>query len=153
MRNFDLTPLFHTTIGFDRLSHMIDGFSHVDERTPSYPPYDIEKVSEDTYRITMAVAGFGEKDIELTQHENSLVVKGKAPKTVANNAASKFLHQGIAKRGFERTFQLADYIRVVTAKLDNGLLSIELEREVPEEMKPRRIEIQSNKSINHKNAA
>ena len=153
MRNLDLTPLFHTTVGFDRLNRMIDGFNHIDERELSYPPYDIEKIDEDSYRITMAVAGFAEGDIELTQHENSLIVKGTTPRAKAKNDSGKLLHQGIAKRGFKRSFQLADYIRALTAKMENGLLEIQLIREVPEGLRPRRIEIQNSTVIDHKNAA
>lgn len=154
MRNLDLSPLFHTTVGFDRLNRMFDSYNRVEDRAPSYPPYDIEKIGEDAYRISMAVAGFGEANIELTQHENALSIKGKAPKTQEpKEAGTKVLHQGIARRGFERTFELADYIRVAEAKLENGLLYVDLVREVPEEMKPRRIEIQSGDVLEHKNAA
>jgi len=154
VRNLDLTPLFHSTVGFDRLNRMLNTANRVEDRAPSYPPYDIEKIGDDAYRISMAVAGFAEADIELTQHENALSIKGKAPAASAENAeASKLLHQGIARRGFERTFELADYIRVAGAKLENGLLFVELVREVPEEMKPRRIEIQSGPVLEHKNAA
>jgi len=154
MRNLDLTPLFHSTVGFDRLNRMLASNARLDERAPAYPPYDIEKVGENDYRISMAVAGFSEADIELTQHENTLSIKGKAAKAdEAEGARAKFLHQGIARRGFERTFDLADYIRVAGASLENGLLLVDLVREVPEEMKPRRIEIQSGSVLEHKNAA
>jgi len=156
MRNLDLTPLFHSTVGFDRLNRMLASNARLDERAPAYPPYDIEKVGENDYRISMAVAGFSEADIELTQHENTLSIKGKAPKADQAEAAaakSKILHQGIARRGFERTFDLADYIRVAGANLENGLLLVDLVREVPEEMKPRRIEIRNGSVLEHKNAA
>ncbi len=151
MRTFDLSPLFHTSVGFDRLNRMLDSVGRVDERAPSYPPYDIEKVSDDAYRITMAVAGFSEGDIELSQHENALSITAKAPKAEAEGA--KMLHQGIARRGFQRRFDLADYIRVDGARLENGLLFVDLVREVPEELKPRRIEIQSGNVLEHKDAA
>jgi len=154
MRNLDLTPLFHSTVGFDRLNRMLNTVNRVEDRTPNYPPYDIEKVGDDAYRISMAVAGFAENDIELTQHENALSIKGHAPKPEqAKTAETKLLHQGIARRGFERTFELADYIRVSGATMENGLLYVDLVREVPEEMKPRRIEIQSGSVLEHKNAA
>ncbi len=154
MRNLDLTPLFHSTVGFDRLNRMLNTVNRVEDRTPNYPPYDIEKIGGDAYRISMAVAGFAESDIELTQHENALSIKGLAPKTEpAKPEQTKLLHQGIARRGFERTFELADYIRVTGATMENGLLYVDLVREVPEEMKPRRIEIQSGTVLEHKNAA
>jgi molecular chaperone IbpA len=150
MRNLDLTPLFHSTVGFDRLNRMLNAVSRVDDRAPSYPPYDIEKIGDDAYRISMAVAGFAEGDIELTQHDNTLSIKGATPKPEADKADAKLLHRGIARRGFERTFELADYIRVTGATLENGLLHVELVREVPEEMKPRRIEIQRGDVLEHK---
>jgi molecular chaperone IbpA len=156
MRNLDLTPLFHSTVGFDRLNRMLASNARLEERAPGYPPYDIEKIGENDYRISMAVAGFSEADIELTQHENKLSIKGKAPRAPESDEAaakSKILHQGIARRGFEHTFDLADYIRVAGANLENGLLLVELVREVPEEMKPRRIEIQSGSVLEHKTAA
>jgi len=150
MRNFDLSPLFHTTVGFDRLNRMLDTANRVDDRTQNYPPYNIEKVSEDAYRVIMAVAGFGENDIELTQHENALTITGKSPE--AEKDTAKVLHQGIARRGFQRRFELADYIRVNGATMENGMLYVDLVRETPEEMKPRRIEIQSGSVLEHKAA-
>ena len=150
MRNFDLSPLFHTTVGFDRLNRMLDTATRVDDRTQNYPPYNIEKVSDDAYRIIMAVAGFGENDIELTQHENALTITGKSPEAEKDEA--KVLHQGIARRGFQRRFELADYIRVSGANMENGMLYVDLVRETPEEMKPRRIEIQSGSVLEHKAA-
>ena len=151
MRNFDLSPLFHTTVGFDRLNRMLDTANRVDERTQNYPPYNIEKVSDDAYRIVMAVAGFGEDDIELTQHENALTITGKSQE--ADKSDAKVLHQGIARRGFQRRFDLAEYIRVTGAHMENGMLAVDLTREVPEKMKPRRIEIQSGNVLEHKTAA
>ena len=150
MRNFDLSPLFHSTVGFDRLNRMLDTANRVDDRTQNYPPYNIEKVSEDAYRVIMAVAGFGENDIELTQHENALTITGKSPE--AEKDTAKVLHQGIARRGFQRRFELADYIRVNGATMENGMLYVDLVRETPEEMKPRRIEIQSGSVLEHKAA-
>ncbi len=140
MRTFDLSPLFHSTIGFDHLNRLLDTASRTDETAPSYPPYNIEKLDEDTYRITMAVAGFAESDIEITARDHSLVVTGKAHK---DDPAVKYLHRGIAGRSFERRFDLADFIRVQGASLVNGLLHVELAREVPEAMKPRTIAIET----------
>jgi molecular chaperone IbpA len=150
MRSFDLSPLFHTSVGFDRLNRMLDTANRGDERSQNYPPYNIEKLNDNAYRIIMAVAGFGEDDIELTQHENALTITGKAQE--GEKDAAKFLHQGIARRGFQRRFELADYIRVSSANMENGMLAVDLTREVPEEMKPRRIEIQSGSVLEHKAA-
>jgi molecular chaperone IbpA len=142
MRNFDLTPLMRATVGFDRLANLLDTATRLDESALGYPPYNIEKTGEDSYRITMAVAGFGEEDLEITVQENSLVIKaGKAKPE--DDKTVKYLHRGIATRGFERRFDLADFIKVTGARLDNGMLSIELEREVPEAMKPRTIAIET----------
>jgi len=142
MRNYDLTPLLRATVGFDRMFNMLDTATRLDESAPSYPPYNIEKAGEDSYRIVMAVAGFGEADIEVTAKENSLVVTGKKDKA-PEGSAERYLHRGIATRAFERRFDLADHIRVTAARLDNGLLHIELLRELPEAMKPRNIAIET----------
>jgi molecular chaperone IbpA len=137
--SFDLSPLFRSTVGFDRVSRLLeDAFSDVAQ--PAYPPYNIEKVGEDAYRIVMAVAGFTPEELTLTAKENTLVVEGKQAEK--QNTVT-YLHRGIAARAFERRFDLADYIQVVGAKLENGLLVIELKREVPEALKPRTIAIQS----------
>ena len=138
MTSFDLSPLFRSTIGFDRLSRALDTAYQHDARVQGYPPYNIEKVDETGYRITMAVAGFGEDDLEVTQSENTLIVRGKVEK---DEDGGRVLHRGIAARSFERRFQLADYIEVRDANLVNGLLHISLVREVPEAMKPRTIAI------------
>ncbi len=155
MRNYDLTPLLRATVGFDRILNLLETATRLDEGAPSYPPYNIEKTGEDTYRIGMAVAGFSEADIEVTAKENSLVVTGKqdqapetrAPETQAPEtqapAAERYLHRGIATRAFERRFDLADHIRVTGARLENGMLHIELVRELPEAMKPRSIAIET----------
>ena len=137
---FDLTPLFRSTIGFEHLNHMLETAARLDEAALAYPPYNIEKLGEDQYRITMAVAGFAESDIEITAQDHTLVVAGKARK---EEPAAQYLHRGIAGRSFERRFELADYIRVAGAALVNGLLHIELVREIPESMKPRTIKIES----------
>ena len=134
MDRFDSSPLFRSTIGFDRLVRLVDR----DDTVPSYPPYNIEKTGEDSYRVTLAVAGFSPEEIDVAVHENSLLVTGKAKKEEEN---VRYLHRGIARRAFERRFSLADHIKIVGAKLLNGMLHIDLAREVPEEMKPRKIAI------------
>lgn len=140
MRTYDLSPLFRSTVGFDRLSRLLESAMTGDDAAASYPPYNIEKTGEDTYRITMAVAGFGPEDLEITAQQNSLVVTGKAKK---EQETGQFLYRGIAGRAFERRFQLADFIKVGKADLVNGLLHIDLVREVPETMKPRTIKIEA----------
>ena len=140
MRTIDFSPLFRSTVGFDRLQDMLDSASRLDEASASYPPYNIEALSENAYKITMAIAGFGEKDIDIVVKENTLTVSGKTQK---DDAPKTYLHHGIAGRTFERRFQLADHIEVKDANLVNGLLDIHLERVVPEELKPRRIEIRT----------
>ncbi|MEM7546280.1 MAG: Hsp20 family protein [Pseudomonadota bacterium] len=149
MRNFDLTPLYRSTVGFDRFANMLDQVLTSEVSQPSYPPYNIEKTGEDTYRITLAVAGFSMGDLDLEAREGVLIVKGgKAPE--AGDDAPVFLHRGIAERSFERRFQLADHVRVAGADLENGLLHIDLVRELPEMLKPRRIEINGPKAIEGK---
>lgn len=143
MRTFDLSPLFRSTVGFDHLSRMLDAAQRLDDTAFSYPPYNIEKLSEDDYRITMAVAGFAEADLDITVQDNTLVISGKAQR---EDDQAKYLHRGIAGRSFERRFQLADFIRVEGASLVNGLLHVALKREVPERMKPRSIKIEAGKA-------
>jgi molecular chaperone IbpA len=138
MTSFDFSPLFRSTIGFDRLGRMLDQ-ALVDEGS-SYPPYNIEKTGDDAYRITMAVAGFGEDEISIVTQENTLHVSGKAK---ATDEQTEFLYRGIAGRAFERRFQLADHIKVVGAQLVNGLLHVELVREVPEAKRPRTIKVET----------
>jgi molecular chaperone IbpA len=137
MRTYDFSPLFRSSVGFDRLAQLMDSAR---DDVPSYPPYNIERTGEDQYRITMAVAGFAENDIEITAQENALSVVGKQPK---DEAPKSLLYRGIAGRPFQRRFELAEYIRVTGASLENGLLHIELVREVPEAVKPRSIKIGS----------
>jgi molecular chaperone IbpA len=137
MRTYDLSPLFRSTVGFDRLAALLDTAGRVDEQSFSYPPYNIEKLADDEYRITMAVAGFAEKDLEITAKDRSLVVTGKG----SQETAVQYLHRGVAGRSFERRFELADYIQVKGANLVNGLLHIDLVRVVPEALKPRAIAI------------
>ena len=138
MNGFDFSPLFRSTIGFDRLTRLMDSASQVEAGSPGYPPYNIEATGESAYRLTMAVAGFGADDLEITAKEGALVVTGKAQK---DEEGKQYLHRGIARRAFDRRFQLADHIRVAGASLDNGLLHVDLVREVPEALKPRKIEI------------
>ncbi len=141
MRTLDLTPLFRSTVGFDHLARLVDGVSRLDDQTLAYPPYNIEKLSEDAYRVTMAVAGFAESDLDITVKGQTLTVTGSVKKE--ETAPQNFLHRGIAGRSFERRFQLAEHIKVANAALINGLLHIELVREVPEAFKPRSIAIGS----------
>jgi len=141
MRSIDLSPLYRASVGFDRLFNTLDSVNRLEDSALSYPPYNIEKVSEDAYRIVMAVAGFGEGDLDITAKENSLVISGRKDKPETEEVT--FLHRGIANRAFERRFDLADHIKVTGAKLENGLLSVELVREIPEAKKPRTIAITS----------
>lgn len=140
MRSYDLTPLMRSTVGFDRMASLLDSFARADDQTPGYPPYNIEKLSENDYRITMAVAGFSADELNITTQGTTLIISGKARD---EDESVKYLHRGIARRAFERRFELAEHIEVKGASLDNGLLHIELRREVPEAMKPRSIAIQS----------
>ena len=136
MRTFDLAPLYRSTVGFDRLFSMLDGF----EATPGYPPYNIERTGDNAYRISVAVAGFGENELSIEAKENTLTIKGEKQAKNDSNGG-EVLYQGIAARAFERRFQLADYVQVTGAKLENGLLHVELVREIPEAKKPRQIAI------------
>ncbi|HWE78303.1 MAG TPA: Hsp20 family protein [Pseudolabrys sp.] len=136
MRTFDLAPLYRSTVGFDRLFSMLDGF----ESAPGYPPYNIERTGENDYRISIAVAGFGEGDLTIEAKDNTLTVKGVKQQS-SDEQKGEVLYQGIAARAFERVFQLADYVVVKAAQLENGLLHIDLVREIPEAKKPRQIPI------------
>ena len=138
MRTYDFSPLFRYSVGFDRIENLMASAMNHADRAQSYPPNNIETVAENVYRITMAVAGFGEEDLDVTQKENSLVIRGKAQN--GGNDVS-YLHRGIANRAFERSIELADYVEVMGANLSNGMLIIDLERELPEALKPRKIEI------------
>jgi molecular chaperone IbpA len=141
MRQFDLSPLYRSTIGFDRLFNMIDQAAGLDA-APSYPPYDIERTGEDAYRISIAVAGFAEKDLSVETRDNTLSVRGlRGAPIEGEQAKGEVLYRGIASRAFERRFQLADHVLVTGAALENGLLHIDLLREVPEARKPRQIPI------------
>jgi molecular chaperone IbpA len=147
MTSYDFTPFYRSTVGFDRLFNRLD--SLVGQETKTYPPYNIEKVSENAYRISVAVAGFGQSDIAIESKENALTIKGaKAPE--GEGSTREFLHRGIAERAFELRFQLAEYVEVAGANLENGLLHIELKREVPESKKARQIAIGGAKAIEEK---
>jgi len=149
---FDLSPLYRSTIGFDRFARMLDDMSAFE--APTYPPYNIERVGDDEYRITMAVAGFGPDDLNIELNQNTLTISGK--KSDRSDNGGEVLHQGIASRAFERRFQLADFVEVRGADLENGLLHVTLKREIPEAMKPRTIPINGKngtKTIESKKAA
>jgi len=148
MRNStDFSPLYRSFIGFDHLAGLIDKASRA-EKQPSYPPYNIELLAEDQYRITMAVAGFSQEDIDIESKENSLIITGTKQasanandKVESSKTPRQFLHQGIAERNFERKFQLGEHVKVIGAFMENGLLHVDLEREIPEALKPRKIAI------------
>jgi len=144
MRTFDFAPLYRATVGFDQIADMMDRVLSSDVTQPSYPPYNIEKTDADTYRISVAVAGFSENDLSVEVKENALIVAGKK---AADDKERSYLHRGIATRAFERRFALADHVRVTGASHENGMLNIDLKREVPEALKPRRIEIASANAI------
>lgn len=139
MTTFDFSPLFRTTVGYDRLASLLNSATRL-EQGAGFPPYNIQKAGEDRYRITMAVAGFAQDELTITTENNRLVVSGDKPEE-QESEDNAFLYRGIATRSFERRFNLAEHVRVTGARLDNGLLHIELEREIPEAMKPRSIEI------------
>lgn len=138
MRNFDLAPLYRATVGFDQIADMMDRVLANDVAQPTYPPYNIEKTAEDTYRISIAVAGFSDADLSVEVKDHALVVSARKAADVEERT---YLHRGIATRAFERRFQLADHVRVLGASHADGMLHIDLQREIPEALKPRRIEI------------
>jgi molecular chaperone IbpA len=142
MVSFDFSPLYRSSIGFDHLVSLLDSARRIDQGGNGYPPYNIERVGGDTYRISMAVAGFDQSELNVETKENTLTVSGVKNKDAAKN----YLYHGIAERNFERRFQLADHVKVTHAKLENGLLHIDLTREIPEAMKPRTIAIQPEKN-------
>ena len=145
MRSYDLTPLYRSTVGFDRMFDLLDSIGK--SETGGYPPYNIERLDEDDYRITLAVAGFADSDIDIELHENKLAVTGRKS---ATEGEQTFLYQGIAGRSFERQFQLAEHVKVAGASLINGLLNIDLVREIPEAKKPRKIAINGGEASNVK---
>ncbi|OUS16666.1 heat-shock protein [Rhodospirillales bacterium 47_12_T64] len=139
MHHRDLTPLLRATVGFDRMMNMLDTATRLDNPTSSFPPYNIEKTEENAYRITMALAGFSESELEVTIKENSLLVTGQ--KSKEPDQTITYLHQGIANRSFQKNFDLADHIKVIGANFENGLLVIDLARQIPESKKPKNIPI------------
>ncbi len=142
MRNVDFAPLYRNAIGFDRLLNLMEA-NGAKNSSAGYPPYNIEQKDDNHYRITMAVAGFSEQQLDITQNENMLVVRGERQEEEGKN----YVYQGIAERDFERKFQLADYVKVIGATMENGLLHVDLEREIPEAMQPRKIAINGQKLI------
>lgn len=143
MTRLDFSPFFRRTIGYDHLENMLDNLER-NANTASYPPYNIEKLDDNAYRISMAVAGFTPDEIDITAQENNLIVRGEKQTRSESDTDGSFLHRGIATRNFEQHFKLADYVEVKAAGLENGMLHIDLEREIPEKMKPKKIEITSN---------
>lgn len=141
MRTFDLAPLYRSSVGFDQIANMMDRVLSNDGATPSYPPYNIEKLDDDAYRISIAVAGFADSDLSVEVREKALIVSARK---ADEDEAKKYLHRGIATRAFERRFHLADHVQVTGAVHANGMLHIELQRQVPEALKPRQIEIGSD---------
>ena len=144
MANFDLTPFYRSTVGFDRVFSLLDSFSN-EGGVPGYPPYNIERTGENAYRISVAVAGFTDKELDLQVKENELTIRGEK-NTAEKKQEGEVLYQGIAARAFERKFQLADHVEIRGAKLENGLLHVDLVREIPESKKPRKIAIGSGQT-------
>jgi len=147
MRNFDFSPLYRATVGFDQIADLMDRVLSTDVAEPTYPPYNIEKTADDAYRISLAVAGFTDDELAVEVKENALIVTARK---AAEDGARTYLHRGIATRAFERKFQLADHIRVTGAAHENGMLHIDLVREIPEALKPRRIAITNGKTVDVK---
>ncbi len=149
MRPYDFSPLYRSFVGFDRMAGLIDAAAQQASTGNSYPPYNIAQISDDAYRIELAVAGFGEDELSIESHENVLTITGnKTP--MADNDDAEYLHRGIAERGFERRFQLADHVLVTGAEMKHGLLVVSLKRELPEALKPRKIAINDGKLIQPK---
>lgn len=146
MRNFDLAPLYRATVGFDQIADMMDRVLSSDMTQPTYPPYNIEKTADDAYRISIAVAGFADSDLSVEVRDGALLVSARKAE---DDSTRTFLHRGIATRAFERKFQLADHVKVTGASHADGMLHIDLVREVPEALKPRRIEIASTRTVGH----
>jgi molecular chaperone IbpA len=145
MRAFDFAPLYRSTVGFDRVFSMLDQFAGVEDSVSNYPPYNIERASENAYRISVAVAGFTDADLSIETKENRLTIRGE--KQTNEEKTGDVLYQGIAARTFARSFQLADYVKVKGASLENGLLHVDLVREIPEAMKPRTIPIANSSKL------
>src|SRR5215469_13734201 len=147
MDRFHFSPLFRSTIGFDRMLRLVDAATRADSTSLGYPPYNIEKTGDDAYRLTMAVAGFSPDELDVTVQENVLRVSGESQKDEEKKNGNGYLHRGIARRAFERRFSLADHMKVTGARLDNGMLHVELVHEVPEAAKPRKIAIGSTQPV------
>lgn len=143
MRSLDFSPLYRSTVGFDHLSSLLDAVNRSDNNSNGYPPYNIERLEKDQYRITMAVAGFGQDELDIQTEKQTLTVKSRKEEEQVDR---NFLHRGIAARNFERHFQLADHVEVVNARLEHGMLHIDLVREIPEAEKPRKISITNSES-------
>ena len=143
MRNYDFSPLYRSFVGLDRMAGLIDAASQQIDSGTAYPPYNVAQIGEDEYRIELAVAGFSEDTLDIESHQNVLTVKGRKPLADTQDAP-QYLHRGIAERGFERRFQLADHVIVTGADLQNGLLTLSLKRELPDALKPRKIAIGTN---------
>jgi molecular chaperone IbpA len=143
MRRFDPTPLYRATIGFDRMADLLDRAMASDLQAPTYPPYNIERTAENAYRISLAVAGFAPDDLSVEVKDTALVITGRSGQ---DDSSREFLHRGIATRAFERRFHLADHVRVTQARHTDGMLHIDLARELPEALKPRRIEISTDRA-------
>jgi len=149
MRNFDFTPLYRSTVGFDQFADLLDRTFAGEAGKTTYPPYNIEKISDDAYRISIAVAGFSEDDLTVETKENQLLISARKSEETKDEGKT-FLHRGIAERAFEKRFQLADHVIVTGASVENGMLHVELVREMPEALKPRTIEINAKKAIEGK---
>lgn len=147
MRAYDFSPLYRSAIGFDRLAGMLDSASRLDAQAPSYPPFNVERVNENDTRVTMAVAGFTQDELEIEVKDQTLTISGKKSEESDDRT---YLHRGIAARNFERRFQLADHVQVTGAQLENGLLHVDTRREIPEALKPRTISIQAANSDGQK---
>lgn len=145
MRTIDFTPLYRNSVGFDRMAGLLDTALRTDNASAGYPPYNIEVTGEDRYAVTLAVAGFAEAELDISIEKGVLTVRGRKHE----DGERKFLHQGIANRTFERKFNLADYVEVMNASLDNGLLTVSLKKEIPDAMKPRTIAINANNVLSH----
>ena len=143
MRAYDFSPLYRSAIGFDRLAGLLDSASRLDAQAPSYPPFNVERVDENDTRVTMAVAGFTEDELDIEVKDQTLTISGRKSEETDNRT---YLHRGIAARNFERRFQLADHVQVTGARLENGLLHVDTRREIPEALKPRTISIEAANS-------
>jgi len=148
MRTYDFSPLYRSFVGLDRMAGLIDAAAASASASNSYPPYNVARISEDNYRIELAISGFTQDDIDIETHENVLTIRANTAQSAENDAV-EYLHRGIAQRGFEKRFQLADHVEVTDAQLVNGLLTISLKRELPDALKPRKIAI--NKTISSNN--